>query len=317
MTRTCYSYDRRFWLRDRHLDGCDGECAGCEPCPDHCGCRRGCPEHLDPAHPITAPACVGRTRADLATIVDASALMLPEAIVKGVDSEAANLAGPAADPEAWSWHRVSALEGRVDHVSLEEDDDTAHPVSVLGRWAYMIRDAYGHTADELATVTRCADYLDGLLTQLAQDAGQDWPTFAGEVRACRTRLEAVLHDSRRPETGAPCPRCAEDDDTTPPPLVLQRNEGDVSGASDRWTCPRCRARWSIAEYRLRVGTEYLLHADRLTASQLHAAYRIKPATIRKWAERGRVAKRGRNAAGQQLYDVADARAARDHDAEVA
>ena len=60
---------------------------------------------------------------DLRRIPQLAALMLPVALGVGVNSEAANMAGPAADPEAWSWRKVTAKQGGPWHLSLVEDDD--------------------------------------------------------------------------------------------------------------------------------------------------------------------------------------------------
>lgn len=175
----------------------------------HCTARRTCSQHVGWAE-LTCARCLGRTRQDIRQIVDLAGLMLPEAIEVGVDSEAANLAGPAADPEAWSWRKVAAKQGGSWHLSLVEDDDDWHPYTVLGRWALMLAEDYG---DELAThltVDRSAGYLDRVLGKVAQDEHQDFPLLAREIRKCRAHLEAVLRDSRQPERGAPCPDCKTD-----------------------------------------------------------------------------------------------------------
>ena len=174
----------------------------------------------------------------------------------------------------------------------------------------MLRDDYGPDTPEHLTVTRAIDYLNRHLARLANDPRQDFPLFAAEIRACRAHLEAVLHDSRIPERGAPCPECGTDTDKGPP-LVKHYRDDDPSGASDWWDCPRCCARWTEADYRHRVGTRYLHAADRLTASQAALVCRVTEGTIRVWAQRGLVTKRGRDGQGRMLYDVASIRATRD------
>lgn len=99
----------------------------------HCTARRTCAQHIGEDE-LTCARCVGRTRADLRQILSLAPLMLPVALGAGVDSEAANLAGPAADVEAWTWRKVAARQGHAWHVSLIEDDDERHPYSVLTRW---------------------------------------------------------------------------------------------------------------------------------------------------------------------------------------
>jgi len=108
----------------------------------HCTVRRTCSHHIGPAE-LSCARCVGRTRTDIRVIRDFSALMLDVAINAGVNSEAANLAGPACDPEAWSWRKIAARQGGPWHVSLIEDDDEWHPYSVLTRWEFMLREDYG------------------------------------------------------------------------------------------------------------------------------------------------------------------------------
>lgn len=305
----CHRDGERYVLTGRHQTGCEGDCAGCVHCPDHCTCRTACPEHVGPTE-LTAPKCIGRTRDDLAMIVTLAALMLDEAVERGIDSEAANLAGPAADPEAWSWRKVAAKQGGSWHASLIEDDDEHHPLFVLGVWDMMLREDYGPDTTERITVTSTAGYLDHVLHRLANDREQDFPLFAGEVRRCRTHMEAVLHDSRLPEMGAPCPICTALTGRGPK-LVKRYVDEDVTGASDEWRCSVCGNVWREADYRLRVSATYVQHADALTADQIHAEYRVKPGTLRKWAHEKRVAKRGYDGNGRQLYDVAQVKAARE------
>ena len=292
-----------------HLPDCDAhDCEGCQPCPEaHCTARKGCTGHLDHAHPLTCPRCVGKVRADIREVVRLSGQLMDEAIEKGVDSEAANLAGPAADPEAWSWRRLAAWERGAD-VTVLEDDDPHHPLAVLGRWDFMLRADYDQPTALRCTLERAADYLDGQLHRVAQDPEQDFALLASEVRACRGHLEDVLADGRRRETGAPCPACG-----VAPPLVKHyahwceredcTREHDRTGAGDHWQCPACKARWTEAEYRLWVADDYLDNADALTAADMAMVHGIRPSTLRKRAERDPLMKRGRNERGQMLYDV--------------
>ena len=128
-------------------------------------------------------------------------------------------------------------------------------------------------------------------------------------------LEAVLHDSRTPEKGAPCPECSSDFGSGPP-LIKRYVDEDPSGASDHWICPECDSRWSEADYRLRVGANYLASAAALTADQMRDQYRIPPGTLRRWVTEGKVKRRGRDDHGRQMYDVTDALMQRDVTAEV-
>lgn len=228
----------------------------------HCTARRGCANHVG-AGELTCARCLGRTRSDIKRIADLAPLMLPVALGAGVNSEAANLAGPAADPEAWSWRKVAAAQGRAWHVSLIEDDDEHHPYSVLTRWEFMLREDYRDPRDAATSVSAAAAYLDRILHRIAQDDAQDFPLFAREMRTCRNHLEGVLRDSRTPERGAPCPACIETATGPAPRLVRQYghwceseecerfHHRDDSG--DEWICPRYALhRWSEQDYRLRV-----------------------------------------------------------------
>jgi len=194
---------------------------------------------------------VARVRQDIRAIRDLAPVMLPAALFAGVNSEAASLAGPACDVEAWSWRKVAARQGVAWHVSLEEDDDEQHPYTVLTRWEFMLREDYDQPRTTPTSTTEAADYLDRTLHRLAQDDEQDWPLFAREIRRCRTHLEGVLRDSRQPERGAPCPDCRDEGR-----VVRMTREyshwcaaedcerihyADDSG--DRWVCPANREHW--------------------------------------------------------------------------
>lgn len=113
---TC-RYDKaaeRHLLRT-HLPACDAAgCQGCEPClrdqngdpVKHCTARVGCNGHLGHGE-LTCPGCIEKTRTVIRKIVDLAAVtLLEEAIEAGVDSEAAYLAGPAADPYLWRDRKV-------------------------------------------------------------------------------------------------------------------------------------------------------------------------------------------------------------------
>ena len=332
MTGRCrYVEGYGYYLKAHRPECTDRSCGGCVPCErddagnptSHCLARKTCTGHLDHAHPITCPACIGKTREDLAAIRRAHGLMMDEALEAGVNSEAANLAGPAADPESMAWRKIARKAEIIDNtddydhferVMLAEfgEDVDLHPLSTLGRWDFMLREDYGQPTTLRVTVDRTVAYLNGLLGRFAQDDQQDWPLFVTEVRDCRAHLEAVLHDSRVPEQGAPCPACPTPEpgaDGRPrknPRLVKRYADHDTTGASDSWRCPRDHSHtWGEADYRLRIGDEYLDHAPALTATQIHERYDVKPGTLRAWATRDQVAKAGKDHDGRQLYRVSD------------
>jgi len=236
----------------------------------HCTARRGCANHVGPEE-LTCPRCVGRVRADLRRIPDVMVLMDLIALEDGVDSEAANLAGPAADPEAWSWRKVAARQGKAWHLSLIEEDDEEHPYLVLGRWDLMLREDYQNPSDVPLTVDNAAAYLERQLGKVAHDDGQDFPLFAREIRKCRQHLERVLHTAMDKQRGAPCPDCTSDETGVGPRLVreyphwcedddcervhysvtLDRKTGQMvpDDRGDRWVCPRdSKHWWDVEDY---------------------------------------------------------------------
>jgi len=257
------------WDRDREEYLRDDEPCKVDDYGDptrHCTARRSCANHVGVAE-LTCARCVGRTRAYVRRIVALAPLMVVQALDVGVDSEAANLAGPACDTESWSWHKIAARQGAIWHVSLIEDDDDHHPYTVLSRWEFMLREDYDQPRATATSITSAGDYLDRVLPRLAQDDEQDFPLFAREMRQCRNHLESVLRNSATPEVGAPCPTCREDgrvvrmareyghycddpecDRINYSTLLDHDTLEDVPDThGDRWVCPRNRAHWRSHE----------------------------------------------------------------------
>jgi hypothetical protein len=125
----------------------------------HCGVRRSCGQHIGP-HELTCPRCIGRTRQDIRAIADLAPLAMVEALGDGINSEAAQIAGPATDPRLWSARRIAILShllawnahGRISELQywharvLVEDDDETHPERLLTGW---------HLRSPRTTTTRC------------------------------------------------------------------------------------------------------------------------------------------------------------------
>ena len=321
-----------------------------------CTARSSCTREVDPPE-LTCPVCVGNTRNDLTATVTLAALMPEEAEYAGINSEAATLAGPTADPTGWFIRRRHVMGGGLCRCPKDQCPDLTQPVGpaceecsrkearqhpscawvigprcpskrdwlsanldednpawTLGIWDMMLREDYGLTSTAQLTLASAAGFLDRILHRFANDPEQDFPLFAREIRDCRRHLEAVVHDSRVPEKGAPCPACASDkaDGEKSPNLVKFYVDDDPTGSSDWWGCPDVELHWwTDADYRLRIGTNYLAHALALTADQMRDQYRIAPGTLRRWAAEGKVKKRGRDGHGRQLYDVAEARGMRE------
>jgi hypothetical protein len=309
---TCTHDAEQGWCTPEHLRDCaDTTCRGCRPCSeDHCDLLGRCPNHVEhDAGTYTCPRCIGKVKRNVRAIVERYAELPEEVEVKGVDSEALNLHGPAASAEQLAARRRwETSRGWCDFPRTLAADDPHHPYAVLGRWDMAIRESYGPETDLFVTVSRAADYLTGPVMERFAHT-QEFEDFARDVARCLTHLETVLSDSREPEKGAPCPTCREVNPDEKAPRLRKRYGADVRGKDDTWHCPAEPAHWwSDGDYRARVDGDYLLHARALTAGQMHEAHGIKPGTLRQWANRGAVARRGRNTQGQQLYDVAQAAA---------
>lgn len=306
-------------LRTHLADCVSAGCDGCAPCPErHCSrCGR---EHVTVegrGADITCARCIGGVREDMAEIERRSEKLLTEAVHRGINSEAANLAGPVPPTleaiEAHRWRQLSAFWGRIPE--LPEDDQ--HPAWVLGSWELLVREHLGQPTEGRVLLATARRYLDGHLTRLAQDDAFPFEELAREVRSCLTHLEAVVHDSRRRQQGAPCPMCGQArlemwhadcqcDDGAPAAVC-----SGVCAEDDVWWCPRCGAEYAPSDYRDKVGMLAPLVADRLTARQMAEVYRVPEGSVRGWASRGKVRRRGHDGQGRMLYDVADVLAQRD------
>lgn len=300
---------------------------------NHCALRGRCGNHVRHDAGInTCPSCIGRTRKDIAEIVLRATLMAYDARVDGVDSEAMNMLGRAAAPDQYAARRdmLTALYERQGWCEWPRPesyrpDDPHHPYAVLGRWDMALRDqGWLPQTDLLVTITSAAYALTGALAG-AFPHGDEFEDFAREIAACRAHLEAVDHDSRRPEQGRPCPTCAAANEDGKGPRLQKRyahHPGMLAGtrcdkpkcrtcdgSDDAWHCPDNPAHaWTDDEYRSRVDADYLEHAEALTADQMHEHYGVSRGSIRGWAAKGEVAKRGRDHLGRQLYDVAHMKA---------
>lgn len=294
-------------MSGRHLDDCRDEgCRGCRPCGlAHC---RDCGVE----HSVGAcPGCVGSTRETLWAIVELYDGLWGEAATKGVSSEAMNLIGPAADPEAWGHVTASLQSGRIpdDWRLLPADskgiDDQRHPLFVLGSWEMVYRDAFEQPEARPITISRAARYLDEQLTAAANEPWVAFEQMAKELRECRTHLEAVLHDGEQVERGAPCPQCRK-------PLTLAYGQRVID---DRWRCQNRRCdvgEYTTTQYRGWVEDDAIHQADRLTAADMARRFRdeddrplVKAGEVRVWGSREKVKKRGRDGQGMTLYDVRD------------
>lgn len=228
--------------------------------------------------------------------------------------------GPVADPEAWSYRELSAAMGRTDsHGDYEDDNDPQPPLLVLATWSDAIRKERGQDTSLSARIDReCAYIANSVDWMLSTDADGDMnfiavDDLAADLRAMRSRLQAMLHVGKQIDRGAPCLTHGrryikvwdelEEGEEPTEPGYRWRCWGDEEGNGKHWADPEDYARANRDQVR---GI-----ADRLTSSDMALEYRIKPSTLRTWAERRCVPKRGKDNSGRTLYDVKAAVANRD------
>lgn len=275
----------------RHGDDCPEDlglievdtCPGCQPCTEpHC---RVCGKE----HALTCPLCVGSVRDDLAYIGRLVADLPEEVEHKGVESEAANLLGPAANPEAIGHMHASINAGRIPADYLEYADNDRHPLTVLGTWQMAYEGAFGMDESEAITVAGSVLWLTTMLPRAAAEVDVPFEDFAREVRESVAHLERVLHDGEQRETGAPCMDCR---------VPLVREWGKLVTA-DGWRCPRCRTFTSEDQYRLAVLHLHRESAAWLTAAEVTVLTGITPAALRKRVERKEA--KSRRDSGRVVY----------------
>lgn len=262
---------------------------------------------------------------DLTSIVEMCGRLDEEAVESALgkdasDVDALNLLGPAANVEAWQ-HRYETVEastgdgfhqrpGGSDYAGDQVAE--LHPLLVLATWEDVIREELDQPSDLRATVKRAADYIRGKVDWMLGTDENDDINFIGidalatDLRKCKAMLEDVLKDGVRADTGAPCIECGK-------PLVKVWRD---SATADRWCCKNrdcCYLNETVTpdQYKQAVKAGYLANSDRLTATDMAEAYRIKAGTLTGWASKRLVRKRGKDDSGRILYDVADALKQRD------
>lgn len=278
-------------LPGRHEDDCAGDCNGCQPCPwPHCRvCGKDHAEH-------TCPGCMAEVRENILEIVQRCEALPTEVLHRGIDSEAMNLLGPVADPEALGHMRASANVGRIPTDWVEEADHELHPLLVLGTWMEAYLEAFEHSEPARITVASAASYLDRNLVFASTFVDVPFDDFARNIRECLAHMDRVLHDGEQVETGAPCMTCRV-------PLRLVRGERD-----DRWQCPRCKQESTDAQYRFAVQHLHRENADWLTDQEMEIRTGIRAGTVREWArnrdDRDALVGKRRDS-GRVVYAVAD------------
>lgn len=284
-------------ISGRHLDpcACDDRELGCLPCPEpHCVvCSK---EHAKAA----CVGCLDAARGDLEAIWSLLAPLDAEAIDKGVQSEAMMLGGPAADPEAWQHHAMSAIRGRLckciqrgqlcpslwdrtcpDVAYLEDNRDEQHPLTVLGGWEQVWRDHLDHFTEQRIHEGTAYRYLSMQIGYMAEQNEPPFDEFARDLRGCRAHLENVLHDGVREERSqVPCVDCE-----TRLVKVYAPKEPD-----DHWSCPRCSRTYTDQEFaraqHFHMETE---RADRFVKVSVALGMIDRPEqTLRAWMAQERV-----------------------------
>lgn len=249
-------YDRetkQHLLREHKPDCNDVMCKGCLPClrdqgnpVRHCRVRLRCTSHLGWTE-YACPECVGKVRSNLSGLVETLALMPAEAEEQGVNSEAANLAGPHADYVRAQWRLVNADRAG----ETVEELDMGDPYTCLTMHERTVREDLGHDETTLVSdsIAGAAGYLSWVLTDLARD--EEHVVTLSSLLADSGRLlahaETARSNSTTPERGAPCPECL-DEGHAPERLVRIwghfcydlrcRKEHFVDTLGDMWTCPR-------------------------------------------------------------------------------
>jgi hypothetical protein len=279
-------------LPGRHTDDCPREdCSGCQPCEEQ-HCRVCGVAH----HEHACPDCMDDTRETITEILRMCGTLPEEAKAKGVNSEAMNLLGPAADWEAANHVEASVLAGRLPADWIDHADHELHPLIVLGGWESVWREEFEHEDTKRQTVADAGAYLDRNLSRASSWPHVPFEDMARDLRRCRSHMEAVLHDGEQVDRGAPCLSCG----------ALLEKRWDVGQLGrDGWACPRCHQLHTADQYDFAMRHAYLEHAEWLTAEQMTQRTGVRRGTVIEWARRKHVRKRTAPITGLVEYAVAD------------
>ena len=264
MTTCRYDREAKKHLTREHLPECVYvACKGCRPCTHddegnpvrHCRTRNRCTSHLG-WREFTCPECLGKIRANLMRILTAEAAMPAEVAEVGrVDRTQASDHLVSAHPESWRRRMIHNAE----HGGHTEDADECDPWQMLGLRERMIREDLGHDHRLVSdTLGGTCSYLEWVLTDLARMEDQTLIVAELLSESCRLadHLESVLHNSRTPERGIPCPECV---------LVLGKRKEALQASNvpeDEW--PTLRAPRLVRHYGhwcTKAGCEKLHYLD--------------------------------------------------------
>jgi hypothetical protein len=260
-------------------------------------------------------------RDDLTQIVDLYTHLLDQALNGGHNghleadrpypTDPMTILGPVANLEAWSHQTTTRIRATItgrEWITDDHDHDGDHPLLVLGFWDDMWRTLNNHLPHPRATIATTAAYLDQNMTTMAREPRALFAEFSADMARTRSQLEQILYAGERDEHGAPCLHCkATLTRRCDPPRP--GNKLDQGGLRDVWDCPRCTRVYNRDEYFNAVKASYRANAPALTADDLHQELGVAVGTIRVWANRNKIRKRGRDLAGRVLYDVTDVRRA--------
>ncbi len=172
--------------------------------------------------------------------------------------------------------------------------------TVLVGWAKLTAEQT-KTHNPQPNPTAAAHYLARHLPWiLEQEFAQD---LADEITTAHNRARQTLTDNPPTLTIGTCPSTLTTGETCTGVLM-------VGTQSQAITCPRCATTWPAKEWpRLGVllGCEPVGLVDAYAASRrLHdLGYPVTPDLIRKWAERGKVTRKGKGPRRRTLYELAD------------
>ena len=319
---TCYrAEDGSRRISGRHLGGCvePALCRGCAGC-DRAHCDRCGQRHVEAA--VVCEGCLALCRADLDVVAELYRHLLDEALrgSQAVRELPGGDATVAMSP--WSAGLGSILDEHWqqwrDYTDANAYASDWHPVLTLDLWCQMWREWTGlpEPATRWATMDRCVGYLRDVLGDIntAQPAGDIWPPeyveLAADVAATRTRLENVLRDGERRQSGAPCLRCN---------TSLLRVVDDDGALSDDWTCPHCRRDYDEVQYANAVAAGYAVVQVEVvldglggretwgTVARAAIETRRSERTIRTWLREGLIRRACLTAGRRSVISVDDAR----------
>jgi hypothetical protein len=323
------------------------DCDGCQPCTKpHCTlCHH---QHLTPDHAQTCPKCVGRVRnnltdlSDLATLAERRLANWWPAASPGLStSRATETPLIGGDILALTGPGSRALNNPWRDLDEQYDDPTAIAAELAFYADDWATEATSQPVERTLqpALTHVIAYLGRHLTWAAQSYPL-FDEFAGVVRGLIDRLQAELRDHEHVIRGVPCLKCgttlerraripqrcrhrripqrrADSDGNVEPwpeydarvtAWFIDHLTCDQGGIPENWRCPNCRRTYNPDQYRNAVAMGNRAFAPAATAAELHERFGIRPATIRKLAQRGQITKRGADHLGRMLYDVDDARA---------